>query len=171
MQTNWYAVYTKPKTEKKVSALLTKKKIENYLPLNRVVRESLGERRKMLEPLFPSIVFVRISEQDMNFVRTQSDVINFLFWLGRPVAIQDVEIDAIQDYVQHYAQIELEKTKVSMNNLVRITSRQLDTDGDNRVVVMNATQVRLTLPTLGMVLVSTSEPQKLQFSEEKVLVI
>lgn len=151
--------------------MLTKKKIENYLPLNRVVRESLGERRKMLEPLFPSIVFVRISEQEMNFVRTQSDVINFLFWLGRPVAIQDVEIDAIQDYVQHYAQIELEKTKVSMNNLVRITSRQLDTDGDNRVVVMNATQVRLTLPTLGMVLCAKAEPLTAEQAKHDVLAI
>ena len=30
MKKNWYAVYTKAQCEKKVAALLTKKKIENY---------------------------------------------------------------------------------------------------------------------------------------------
>ncbi len=33
MQKNWYIIYTKPKCEKKVAAFLTKKKIENFLPL------------------------------------------------------------------------------------------------------------------------------------------
>ena len=34
MQKNWYIIYTKLKAEKKVSTALTKRKIENYLPVN-----------------------------------------------------------------------------------------------------------------------------------------
>ncbi len=34
MQKYWYIIYTKPKVELKVAAVLTQKKIENYVPLN-----------------------------------------------------------------------------------------------------------------------------------------
>ena len=34
MQKNWYIIYTKPKCEKKVASLLSKKKIENFLPVH-----------------------------------------------------------------------------------------------------------------------------------------
>ncbi|KAA9039498.1 hypothetical protein FW778_11815 [Ginsengibacter hankyongi] len=34
MQKNWYAVYTKPHCEKKVSLLLVKRGIENFYPVN-----------------------------------------------------------------------------------------------------------------------------------------
>ncbi|RYZ19047.1 MAG: antitermination protein NusG, partial [Chitinophagaceae bacterium] len=34
----WYAIYTKPRWEKKVAELLTRKGIENYCPLNKVVK-------------------------------------------------------------------------------------------------------------------------------------
>ncbi|MCW3094268.1 MAG: NusG antitermination factor, partial [Ferruginibacter sp.] len=32
---NWYALYTRPGTEKKVANLLSRKNIENYCPLKR----------------------------------------------------------------------------------------------------------------------------------------
>ena len=37
MEKQWYAVYTRPGVEKKVCEILTRKKIENYFPLNRIV--------------------------------------------------------------------------------------------------------------------------------------
>ena len=46
MKKNWYAVYTKSRCEKKVSASLTKKKIENYCPLNRVGSPIGGQKEK-----------------------------------------------------------------------------------------------------------------------------
>ena len=32
----WYAVYTRPRWEKKVAEILTRRKIENYCPINKV---------------------------------------------------------------------------------------------------------------------------------------
>ncbi|MBL0358096.1 MAG: UpxY family transcription antiterminator [Chitinophagaceae bacterium] len=88
MNRNWYAVYTKPQSEKKVAALLTKKKIENLCPLNRITN-GYGFRRKMAsEPLFPTFVFVYITEAEMHEVRKTSDVINFVYWLGKPAIIK-----------------------------------------------------------------------------------
>ena len=50
----WHAVYTKPRWEKKVAALLDAKGIEYYCPLNRVVKQWSDRKKTVLEPLFKS---------------------------------------------------------------------------------------------------------------------
>jgi len=153
MQKKWYAVYTKPNQEKKVSALLSKKKIENYCPLNKIVNHSKDDKKKpVLEPLFPNYVFVHIAEHEMALVKQQSGVINFVYWLGRPVNIKGMEMENIQEFADTYNNITLEKTEVSMNNLVRIVSKKPFNDEYDNVIALHATQVRITLPTLGYVL-------------------
>jgi transcription antitermination factor NusG len=149
----WYAVYTKPNHEKKVSALLSKKKIENYCPLNKIVFNLKEEKKKPdFEPLFPNYVFVHISEHDMVLVKQQSGVINFVYWLGRPVNIKGMDMENIQEFVDAYTNISLEKTEVSMNNLVRIVSRKPVNDEFDNVIALHSTQVKITLPTLGYIL-------------------
>ena len=153
MQKKWYAVYTKPNQEKKVSALLSKKKIENYCPLNKIVNNLAEEKRKpFFEPLFPNYVFVHIAEHELPLIKQQSGIINFVYWLGRPVSIKVMEMENIQEFVDSFSNITLEKTEVSMNNLVRIVSKKpLDQNFDN-VIALHATKVKITLPTLGYVL-------------------
>jgi hypothetical protein len=51
-ETKWYAVYTRPRWEKKVAEILTDKKIENYCPLNKVVRQWSDRKKIVHEPLF-----------------------------------------------------------------------------------------------------------------------
>ena len=149
----WYAVYTKPNHEKKVSALLSKKKIENYCPLNKIVNNLKEEKKKpVYEPLFQSYVFVHITEQDMTLVKQQTGVINFVYWLGRPVNIKGVDMENIQEFVDTYSNILLEKTEVSLNNLVRIVSRKPANEEFDNVIALHSTQVKITLPTLGYVL-------------------
>ncbi len=157
MQKKWYAVYTKPNHEKKVSALLSKKKIENYCPLNKIVNNLSEEKRKpVFEPLFPNYVFVHIADHELPFVKQQSGIINFVYWLGRPVSIKGMEMENIQEFVDSFSNITLEKTEVSMNNLVRIVSKKpIDQDFDN-VIAFHATRVKITLPTLGYVLCADS---------------
>jgi transcription antitermination factor NusG len=153
----WYAVYTKPNHEKKVSALLSKKKIENYCPLNKIVNNLKEEKKKpFYEPLFSNYVFVHITEHDMALVKQQSGVINFVYWLGRPVNIKGMDMENIQEFVDTYSNISLEKTEVSMNNLVRIVSRKPANEEFENVIALHATQVKITLPTLGYVLCADS---------------
>lgn len=153
----WYAVYTKPKCEKKVSASLTKKKIENYCPLNKSLKtDDHSDRTSMvLEPLFPNFVFVRIEESEMSSIRNNNEIINFVYWLGRPVVIKDIEIENIQDFVSNYSNIILEKIPVSMNKMVRIVN-QLPFKDEFDNYVFNNKQIRITLPTLGYIMCAQS---------------
>ncbi|MBL0358846.1 MAG: UpxY family transcription antiterminator [Chitinophagaceae bacterium] len=55
-------MYTKPRWEKKVACLLDEKGIENYCPLNKVVKQWSDRKKVVLEPVFKSYVFVKILE-------------------------------------------------------------------------------------------------------------
>ncbi|MEY3687769.1 MAG: hypothetical protein RIR84_610, partial [Bacteroidota bacterium] len=48
----WYALYTKPRWEKKVDKALQQKGIEAYCPLNRVKRKWSDRIKTIEEPLF-----------------------------------------------------------------------------------------------------------------------
>jgi len=61
---NWYAVYTRPKWEKKVAELLSRKRIENYCPLHKSIKQWSDRKKTIFEPLFNSYVFVHVDETD-----------------------------------------------------------------------------------------------------------
>ncbi|MFN8246548.1 MAG: UpxY family transcription antiterminator [Ferruginibacter sp.] len=154
---NWYAVYTKPRCEKKVTALLTKKKIENYCPMNKVARAGQYDYRNgVFEPLFQNFVFVRVNEMEMNTVRNLNDVVNFVYWLGRPAMIKDVEIESIQQFMGEYVHAEVEKMPVNRNEMVRIISTP-GFEMEGNLVTMKNNKVRVILPSLGFALISETE--------------
>ncbi|MCK7558014.1 UpxY family transcription antiterminator [Chitinophaga sedimenti] len=94
----WYAVYTKSRCEKKVAALLARKQLECYCPMNEVESQWSDRRKIVQEPLFKSYVFVRIPERLMSVVRQTEGVVNFVYWLGRPAVISDPEIDMMRRF-------------------------------------------------------------------------
>ncbi len=166
MKKNWYAVYTKPKAEKKVCASLSRKKIESFCPMNRVIKSgSFDRKRLMSEPLFPNYVFVYITEQEIPLIRQNSDIINFLYWLGRPVTIRENEIDNIRDFSNQYMNITLEKTQVSLNKMVRIVNRVPFVGEDNNIYQMNSALVKVTLPTLGYNICAMSSVEHAELQE------
>ncbi len=122
MKRNWYAVYTKPQSERKIAALLQKKKIESFCPHNRVIT-GYGNRRKMVyQPLFPTFVFVYITEAEMSEVRKTGDVINFVYWLGKPAIIKTPEIENIAHFNGLYCNIKVERSPVNSFGMVHITN-------------------------------------------------
>jgi len=58
----WYLIYTKPRHEKKVHALLTKMNIGAYLPMARKLRTWHDRRKYVDEPLFPSYIFIYLND-------------------------------------------------------------------------------------------------------------
>ena len=169
MNKNWYAVFTKPKSETKVSSFLTKKRIDNYCPLNKQSINSNSENeKKTFNPLFPSFVFVYITPDKIDYIKQQNDIINFVYWLGHPVQLKGIEIEAIQEFVTSYNNIYIEKSEVSINKMVRVVSKQpmVSTTEDN-VIVMNHTIVKLTLPSLGFTLCAQTNYDVIEFTESE----
>ena len=152
-KTYWYALYTKPRWEKKVADLLARKKIENYCPLNRVQKQWSDRKKIIMEPLFRSYVFVRISESQQLSIRQTDGVINFVYWLGKPALIRDNEIDVIKRFLHDYENVQLEKAEVNLNDTVRVTHGPL-LFREGNVVEVKHKSVKVLLPSLGFTLVA-----------------
>ena len=60
----WYALYTKPRWEKKVYRLLSERGMEAYCPLNKVKKKWSDRIKLVEEPLFKSYVFVHTEEEE-----------------------------------------------------------------------------------------------------------
>lgn len=101
----WFAVYTKPRWEKKVHASFVKEGIESYCPLNRVSRQWSDRVKVVLEPLFKSYVFVHVNTSDQSKVRQVGGVLNFVYADGKPAAIRDEEIDIIRRFLDEYEDV------------------------------------------------------------------
>lgn len=153
MEPKWYAVYTRPRWEKKVSELLDKKNIENYCPLNTVVRKWSDRKKKVSEPLFASYVFVRIPEDQHHQVKQVSGIINMVYWLSKPAVIKDREIQAIREFLDEYKNVRLEKTNVNVNDLVRVVSGPL-MEYEGNVIGVKTNTVKIVLPSLGYLMVA-----------------
>ena len=117
---HWYAVYTKPRWEKKVAALLVQQGLEGYCPLNRCSRQ-WSDRKKTVEiPLFTSYVFVRIDEEEKDAIRRTPGILNFVYWNGKPAVLRNEEIEAIRDFVTANENIVLTSLKMEVGATIEI---------------------------------------------------
>ena len=108
---NWYAVYTKPRWEKKVARLLEDKCIENYCPLNKVTKQWKDRKKVILEPVFKSYVFVRVSDELKWELKKINGIVNFVYWLRKPAVIKDEEIEIIKRFRSDFKEIVVEEIK------------------------------------------------------------
>lgn len=96
----WYALYTNPRQEKKVTARLQQLGIEVYCPLIIQVRQWSDRKKKVEVPLLPSYVFVKLEPKEREGVFQVSGVVRYLYWLGQPAIIRDEEIVLMQNWLQ-----------------------------------------------------------------------
>jgi transcription antitermination factor NusG len=158
MQKNWYIIYTRPKCEKRVAAILSKKKIENFLPASYRQVNSLRKSKLLYEPLFNSYVFINISENEMGKIKLMDGVINFVFWRGKPAIVPNSEIEAIREFLADYPEIRLEKSTVNLNDIVRMVDRPKYSVEGNLITVKN-TKVKLNLPSIGFNMIAEIIPE------------
>ncbi len=102
---HWYALYTKPRNEKKVADLLERKGVEVYCPLREEVRQWSDRKKKVKMPVFRSYVFVRLEDYKKESVPVLETpgAVRFLWWLGKPGIVRDEEIERIRYFLQAYA--------------------------------------------------------------------
>jgi transcription antitermination factor NusG len=117
---NWYAVNTRPRWEKKVAQILDVKGIENYCPLNKVVKQWSDRKKIIYEPLFKCYVFVKIEEEKKWDLKRIDGILNYVYWLGKPAKIKDEEINTIKKFLNEFSDVSVEQLGLQVNQKVRI---------------------------------------------------
>ncbi len=155
MEMKWYTVYTKPQTEKKVLEQLTNKNIKAYCPLNRI-GQNWGEKKFREDPLFKSYVFVKATESELKDVRKISGVVNLVYWLGKPVIINDEEINTMKEFLKRHLNITLEKTEIRNSDFINPMSELAFQNVGQNTFIQNKVE-RLAVPSLGFILIADTE--------------
>lgn len=162
---NWYAVYTKPRWEKKVAKLLDEKGIENYCPLNKVVKQWSDRKKVVLEPIFKSYVFVRVLEQEKWELKNVNGVLNFVYWLGKPAIIRDEDIAIIRRFLNEFGEVTAtEIEQLAVNAKVRVKQGvMMNYQGLLIEVMGNRAKVRIE--SMGIYLYAQFDKKNLEVSE------
>lgn len=95
----WYALYTKPRWEKKIDSVLIRKGVESWCPLQKIERQWSDRKKVIDEPLFKSYVFVHIDDTERSKVLMTDGVLNFVYYLGKPAVIKNEEVETIKKYL------------------------------------------------------------------------
>ena len=150
----WFALYTKPRWEKKVDALLQRKGLESWCPLQKVERQ-WSDRKKIIEDtLFKSYVFVHIAEEERLQVLQTDGVLNFVHYLGKPAVIKDEEINLIKSYLKEKDAVISTQSWESLEPDIRVKVKHgIFMDNTGTVLRASKKKVYVRLESLGQVMV------------------
>ncbi|MEX0686927.1 MAG: UpxY family transcription antiterminator [Balneolales bacterium] len=93
---NWYALYTRPRFEKKVLKELEELGYEAYLPIKRELRQWSDRKKWIEEPLIRSYVFIKTEPKQLPLASQVNGVACPVTFNGRPATIRAEEIKAIR---------------------------------------------------------------------------
>lgn len=121
----WYAVYTKPRWEKKVAERLEEKGIENYLPLMKTLKLWSDRKKWVQEPLFRSYIFLYISENQYLSSLQTPGVVRYVTIGRERISIPPVQIEAVRQFVESGDDILTDTPEMHIGDRVIVRRGQL----------------------------------------------
>jgi transcriptional antiterminator RfaH len=97
---DWLVLNTKPRAEMKVAHRLEKISVEAYCPARMEMRQRSDRKKKIWVPLLPSMVLVKIEEQEKNKVFDVQGVVRYLYWLGQPAKVSADEVLTLKEVTE-----------------------------------------------------------------------
>lgn len=139
---HWYALYTRPRFEKKVARALEEKGLESFLPVQTVIKQWSDRKKKIEEPLFSCYVFVHVSTRHRVMAVETGGVVRMVSFRGTPASLPDSEIAAIRKVLDHSESFEPvdflpigQIVEVVQGPLAGVRGRLMEYRGQKRLVV------------------------------------
>ncbi|MCI0616723.1 UpxY family transcription antiterminator [bacterium] len=139
---NWYALYVIVRHEKKVQSALLRKNVQNYLPLKESLQWWKDRRKRVLFPLFPGYLFVRIALAEKLSVLNTAGVVRLVGTGDAPSPVSTDQIDAIKRLIENSVPLEEEiysgigrRVVVRRGPLRNIEGRILEIRGNCRLIL------------------------------------
>lgn len=155
LEKKWYAVYTKPRWEKKVDSSLLRKGVESWAPLQKVERQ-WSDRKKIIEdPLFKSYVFVHVNMDEERLTVLQTDgVLNFVHYLSKPAVIREEEINLIKLFLlEKEAHFTIYSSQDFKENDKVVITQGVFMDNEGTVIRSGSKKIYVKLESLEQVMV------------------
>ncbi|MEJ7627571.1 MAG: UpxY family transcription antiterminator [Ferruginibacter sp.] len=170
MQENktWYVVYTRPRWEKKVATTLVQKGIENYCPLNKVLRQWSDRKKVVYEPLFKGYVFINVSEGMKWDIKKIDGIINYVHWLGKPAKVKESEIDSIRRFLNEFEEVFVSAVNLDVNTAVVVKQGVL-MNYKGIIMEVSGSRAKVKIDSLGMYLTAYFDKNNLEVDSVSLL--
>lgn len=153
-------VYTKPRWEKKIALKLTENNIENYCPLNKLLKQWSDRKKIVFEPLFKGYVFIKIEEEKKWDVKKIDGIINYVHWLGKPAKVRDIDIETIKKFLEEFENIEIEDN-VHVEGKKVIIKNGIFMNYKGIVLEVLGNKIKVLIDSMGIKLTATFDKNKL----------
>ncbi len=100
MERKWYAIYTKPRWEKKLAVGLEEKGIDHYLPMVKTLKLWSDRKKWVTEPLFKSYIFVNVNQNEYLSAIQTPGAVKYITFERKAVSIPDLQIEAIRSFIE-----------------------------------------------------------------------
>ena len=104
----WYAIYTRPRHEKKAYDLLIEKKQEAYLPMVTRVRLWKDRKKKVDMPLFSSYLFANFDYKNRFDILQTHGIVKIVNFNGVPAEVPDWQIESLKQMLEKPQTVRLE---------------------------------------------------------------
>ena len=138
----WYALYTRPRFEKKVDKELRDVDIETFLPLKTVIKFWSDRQKLIQEPLFPSYVFVYVNLKERFRAFQPRGVVRMVSFNGEPTCIPEDQINAVRRLLEsgytpvvHPYLTEGDMVEIVSGPLMGLKGFIIEHRGDNHFIV------------------------------------
>jgi transcription antitermination factor NusG len=125
MERKWFAIYTRPRWEKKVAERLEEKCIEYYLPLVKTLKRWSDRKKWVQEPLFKSYLFVHINDAEYLRAIQTPGAVKYITFERKAVAIPPVQIQAIRTFIESGEEPVTDLPEMKIGDRVRVTRGSL----------------------------------------------
>lgn len=147
-QSNWYAIYTAFRAEKRVKERLDQAGIANYIPL-RVVEWEFEDGVKRVEvPLFSGCVFVQVISSELAKVLTITGIVSILQEKKTPVMYSEQQMASLHLLCDRADEIEVTIDDISASSVRIVDGKLTGLEGEYN---QERGQVILRLPRVGNV--------------------
>jgi len=100
IRNTWFALQTRPRSERKTDFLLRQKGYECFTPTHRQKRRWSDRTAEIEMPLFPTYIFCRLSSSTLGKIVSTPGVTRIVGFGGRPAEVAAEEIMALQSLVR-----------------------------------------------------------------------
>ena len=159
---SWYALQTKPRNEKEVARVLEILGIIVYCPLITEIYQWSDRKKKIVRPLIPSYIFLKLDAHQYNLVFDVPGVVRYLFWQGKPAVVRDSEIEVMKIWLSDEI-IDAKVENLQPGDVFKV-SKGLFKGKEGIVYEVNKNRVQLLLKEFGIKITITRKQRKKVFS-------
>jgi transcription antitermination factor NusG len=143
---NWYAFFTRPRSEKKLAKQFENKGVTYFLPLYTEVRQWSDRKKKVTEPLLKRIIFVKSTIEDLHTFYSFHHIISAVKEFGQPAVIKEHEIKTLEIIAREWSGETIasnqytdyvigDEVEIKRGPLTGLTGKLLEIKGKHRLVV------------------------------------